>query len=138
MEKNKAWSLRRKEKERRGDECVCVEMRGQVIVCPTMCVCVCVCVCAYVRILSRSFFLSGVCGSPAPASPLEQSGTGRPAGWLADCTGKETVSIKRQMEDSMCLHCRKHTHIHPNTHTHRHACMHARRPTCMHSCVQIQ
>ena len=53
-------------------------------------------------------FLSGVCGGLAPVSALEQSGTGRLAGWLASCTGKETVPIKQQMEDSMCLET--HTH----------------------------
>lgn len=61
-------------------------------------------------------FLSEVCGILALISPLEQSGTGRLAGWLAGCTGKETVSIKQQMEDSMCLHCRN-THIHAGMHT---------------------
>lgn len=39
----------------------------------------------------------------------------RKAGWLAGCTGKETVSIKEQMEDSMCLHCRN-THTRNPTH----------------------
>lgn len=35
--------------------------------------------------------------------PPPRAGLHRKAGWLAGGTGKETASVKRQMEDSMCL-----------------------------------
>ncbi len=40
-------------------------------------------------------FLSGVCGSLAPISPLEQSGTGRLAGLLAAQERKQSLSNSR-------------------------------------------
>lgn len=39
--------------------------------------------------------LSGVCGSLAPISPLEQSRTGRLAGWLAAQERKRSLSNSR-------------------------------------------
>lgn len=76
--------------------------------CASSCKCMCTYliqrVCKECVCLSCSRFLSGA----------EQY---RKAGWLAGCTGKETVSIKQQMEDSMCLHCRN-THISTDMHTH--------------------
>lgn len=45
--------------------------------------------------VSHPGFLSGVCGGLAPVSPLEQSGTGRPAGWLAAQERKRPLSNSR-------------------------------------------
>lgn len=69
---------------------------------------------ACVRILSRVFVRSVWQSCSHFPSGAERY---RKAGWLAGCTGKETVSIKQQMEDSMCLHCRN-THTHMQTHMH--------------------
>lgn len=91
---------RRKERERRGD---CERKNVWLSHCPSNCACA--------RILSRVFVRSVWQSCSHFPSGAERY---RKAGWLAGCTGKETVSIKQQMEDSMCLHCR-------NTHTRMHA-----------------
>lgn len=61
--------------------------------CPSECLLVCVSCPGFWK--GQSFF---------PFPP--RAGLHRKAGWLAGGTGKETASIKQQMEDSMCLHCR--------------------------------
>ena len=119
MEKNKAWGPRRKERERRGDcECVCVEMCGQVIVCPTVCVCVCVCAC--VRILSRGFFCQECVAVLLPL-PLWSRAVqeGRLAGWLTAQERKRSLSNGRWR--TACAYTAENTH----THTDMHACTQA-------------
>lgn len=78
------------------------EMFGSVIVCTAA-------LCLHVHV-SYPGFLSGVCGSLAPISPLEQSGTGR----LAAQERKQPLSNSRWR--TACAYTAE-THIHAGTHT---------------------
>lgn len=81
----------RKEKgEETVHECVCVKN-----VWLSRCLSSCVCVCVYARILSRFFRQDCVCVCVWQSRSHFPSGAERyrKAGWLAACTGKETISI---------------------------------------------
>lgn len=62
--------------------------------------------CVYV---SYPGFKSGVCGSFAPISPLEQSGTGRLASWLAAQERKRSLSNSR-WRTACAYTAEKHAH----------------------------
>lgn len=72
-------------------------------------------------------FLSGVCGSLAPISPPERSGTGRLAGWLAAQERKQFLSNSRWR--TACAYTAE-------THTYRRAGVHACIPTHARNYVQ--
>lgn len=86
-----------KRKKSRVSLYVFVKMSGFDIVCPAV-------------YASYPGFLSGVCGSLAPISPLEQSGTGR----LAAQERKQSLSNNRWR--TACAYTAE-THIQAGTHT---------------------